>query len=192
MCKKVLIICLLVVFSTCAGPAWGDIYMYIDSSGVVHFTNVPTSSDYKLYIKEQKKKAGARKQGTSQYDHIIKRAHQRYGVDFSLIKAVIAVESDFNPRAVSKKGARGLMQIMPDNYSHLKINDPFNPTQNIMGGTLYLQRMLKRYHYKLPLALAAYNAGPTAVDKYNRIPPYQETQNYVKKVMKTYSRLKQS
>lgn len=182
---------MLVVFSFCAGPVWSDIYMHIDSSGVVHFTNVPTSSNYKLYMKERKEKTIARK-STSRYDHIIKKAHQRYGVDFSLIKAVIAVESDFNPRAVSKKGARGLMQIMPDNYRHLQINDPFNPTQNIMGGTLYLHRMLKRYHYKLPLALAAYNAGPTAVDKYNRIPPYQETQNYVKKVMKTYSRLKQS
>jgi len=84
------------------------------------------------------------------------------------------------------------MQIMPDNYKTLLVKDPFNPSQNIMGGTLYLQRLLRRYEYKLPLALAAYNAGPVAVDKYQRIPPYKETQNYVRKVMKTYSRYKSS
>jgi soluble lytic murein transglycosylase len=105
---------------------------------------------------------------------------------------VIKVESDFNPEAVSKKGAKGLMQIMPDNFKSLAVKDPFNPSQNIMGGVLYLQRLLKRYEYKLPLVLAAYNAGPEAVDKYKNIPPYEETQNYVKKVMETYSQYKKS
>ncbi|MDA3787421.1 MAG: transglycosylase SLT domain-containing protein [Desulfobacula sp.] len=172
--------------------SFSDIYKYIDSNGIVHFTNTPTSTDYKLYIKEKKERRTLQTISTNQYDDIIKKAQKRYGVEFSLIKAVIHVESGFNPKAVSKRGAKGLMQIMPDNYKNLFVKDPFNPSQNIMGGTLYLQRLLKRYEYKLPLALAAYNAGPQAVDKYKRIPPYKETQNFVKKVMKTYSRYKQS
>lgn len=191
MIKKTGIILFVVLSIVCINNAFADIYMYIDGSGIVHFTNVPTSSDYKLYIKEkpQKNKSGL---STGKYDDIIKKAHKKYGVEFSLIKAVIKVESGFNPTAVSKRGAKGLMQIMPDNFQTLSVKDPFNPSQNIMGGTLYLQRLLKRYQYKLPLALAAYNAGPDAVDKHKRIPPYRETQDYVRKVMKTYSQYKKS
>ncbi len=175
----------------CPGNAAGDIYMYIDGSGIVHFTNVPTSTDYKVYIKEKPKKTN-RRIYTRKYDDFIKKAQKKYGVEFSLIKAVIKAESDFNERAVSKKGAKGLMQIMPANFKSLFVEDPFNPLQNIMGGTLYLQRLLTRYEHKLPLVLAAYNAGPQAVDKYQRIPPYKETQNYVRKVMKIYSQYKNS
>ena len=191
MLKKTGIILFVTLSIVCSNNAFADIYMYIDSNGTVNFTNTPTSSDYKLYIKEKLKKVKHRV-STNKYDDIIKKAQKKYGVEFSLIKAVIHVESDFNPKAVSKKGAKGLMQIMPDNYKTLLVKDPFNPSQNIMGGTLYLQRLLKRYEYKLPLVLAAYNAGPVAVDKYKRIPPYKETQNYVRKVMKTYSRYKSS
>jgi len=193
MFKKIIIIVFLTLSFVCIdrNNSFSDIYMYIDSNGVVNFTDVPTSTDYKLYIKEKKKRI-KQSVSTKQYDEIIKKAQKKYGVEFSLIKAVIKVESGFNPKAVSKKGAKGLMQIMPDNYKNLFVKDPFNPSQNIMGGTLYLQRLLKRYEYKLPLALAAYNAGPNAVDKYKRIPPYKETQNYVRKVMKTYSVYKQS
>lgn len=175
----------------CPDNAGGDIYMYIDGSGIVHFTNVPTSTDYKVYIKEKPKKTSPRTH-TRKYDDLIKKAQEKYGVEFSLIKAVIKVESDFNARAVSKKGAKGLMQIMPINFKSLFVEDPFNPLQNIMGGALYLHRLLTRYEQKLPLALAAYNAGPEAVDKYQQVPPYKETQNYVRKVMKIYSRYKNS
>ena len=168
-----------------------DIYMFIDSEGVVHFTNVPTSSNYKLYIEERPKKI-QQPVSTKKYDAVIRKAHQRYGIDFSLIKAVIKVESGFNPKAVSKKGAKGLMQIMPANFRSLAVDDPFDPSQNIMGGTLYLHRLFKRYANQLPLVLAAYNAGPDAVDRYNRIPPFKETRNYVKKVMKAYSQYKKS
>ncbi|MCG8640138.1 MAG: transglycosylase SLT domain-containing protein [Desulfobacterales bacterium] len=174
-----------------SGNARADIYMYIDRDGVVNFSNAPTSSDYKLYIKERPRKTVLR-YSSNQYDDEIERAHQVHGVDFSLIKAVIKVESGFNPKAVSKKGAKGLMQIMPMNYASLSIKDPFNPEQNIMGGTYYLKQLLKRYDYKLPLVLAAYNAGPSAVDRYRTIPPFKETQDYVRKVMNTYSLYKNS
>lgn len=183
--KKLLyVICLCCLFY--AAPLWSDIYMFIDSQGVVHYTDAPTSSDYKLYIRERKKRI-EQEDFNKKFDHIIKKAQTEHGVDFSLIKAVIKIESGFDPKAVSKRGASGLMQIMPDNYESLDIDDPFNPSQNIMGGTRYLKRLLKRYGYKLPLALAAYNAGPDAVDRYQSIPPFEETQNYVRKVMKTYS-----
>ncbi|NOX32762.1 MAG: lytic transglycosylase domain-containing protein [Deltaproteobacteria bacterium] len=189
--KAIILFIALALVLFCLSNALSDIYTFIDSKGIVHFTNVPTSSDYKLYIRERPGKQ-PHKAGTKKYDNIIIKAQKRYGVEFSLIKAVIKVESGFNPNAVSKRGAKGLMQIMPDNFKALFVKDPFNPSQNIMGGTLHLQRLLRRYKYKLPLALAAYNAGPDAVDRYRRVPPYKETQNYVRKVMKIYSRYKNS
>jgi soluble lytic murein transglycosylase-like protein len=174
------------------GPVWADIYKYIDSSGVVHFTNTPTSTDYILYLQEKGRAAKSFRPAPRIYDAIILRAEKTYGVDAALIKAVIQAESNFNPTAVSRMGARGLMQIMPENDDFLNISNAFDPSQNIMGGTLYLKQLLKRYDRKLPLALAAYNAGPDAVDRYRQIPPFRETQAYVKKVMALYSKYKSS
>ena len=189
VCLKVTF--LLIFFLVCLAPGGSraDIYQSIDSGGVLSFTNTPTSSDYVLYIRE--KTVGLQMGIASpNYDTIIHKAQAKYGVAISLIKAVIHAESGFDALAVSKKGAKGLMQIMPDNYKGLSISDPFDPSQNIMGGTRYLKQMLNRYDDKLPLALAAYNAGPSAVDKYGQIPPYKETQNYVQKVMTLYNRYK--
>lgn len=191
MSKKIKTILLAICVFLCMDMAFADVYMYIDSSGVLNFTDVPTSSDYKVYIKERPQKID-RQYSMQEYDDIIRKAQKKHGVEFSLIKAVIKVESDFNPRVVSKKGAKGLMQIMPGNFELLSVSDPFNPLENIMGGVFYLKRLLKRYENKLPLALAAYNAGPEAVDKYKQIPPYEETQNYVRKVMKIYNQYKDS
>ena len=182
---RLLIVIILLLFSL-PWQVSADIYMFIDSSGVVHFTNVPTSTDYKLYIRERPVR-GKRAGNTGIFDSEISKASRRFGVDSSLVKAVIAVESDFNPKAVSKRGAKGLMQIMPDNYQSLRLSDPFDPSQNIMGGTLYLKRLFARYNGKLPLVLAAYNAGPQAVDRYNTIPPFKETEKYIKKVMERYN-----
>ena len=168
-------------------PLRADIYKYIDSNGVLHFTNIPISSGYQLYIKE---KPEAKTYSNDMFDHYISEASRHYGLDFFLIKAMIKVESDFNPKAVSKKGAKGLMQIMPFNFDHLHVIDPFDPKENIMGGSMYIKQLLLQYKGRLPLALAAYNAGPSVVDRYKRIPPYRETQNYVKKVMKQYNVLK--
>ncbi|CAN2047520.1 Bifunctional muramidase/lytic transglycosylase CwlQ [Candidatus Magnetomoraceae bacterium gMMP-1] len=167
-----------------------DIYYYKDKDGVIHFTNVPDSSEYSLFIrgsvKRNKISSSHKKYSTKKYDRHIYTASRKYGVEFPLIKAVIRAESAFNPVAVSPKGARGLMQIMPQNFSSLGVYNPFDPKQNIMGGTRYLKKMLNRFG-KLSLALAAYNAGPTLVASNNRIPHIKETQNYVKRVMRFYN-----
>lgn len=169
------------------GPGHSDIYRYVDKDGVVHFTNTPSSPEYVLYMRENRQ-PGSGSALPDTYDDLIRRASERHDVPFSLIKAVIRVESAFNPAAVSPKGARGLMQIMPVNFRTLSVTDPFDPLQNIMAGTRYLKQMLTRYQQQVPLALAAYNAGPDAVDRYRRIPPFNETREYVRKVMALYDR----
>jgi soluble lytic murein transglycosylase-like protein len=178
----------VVLFAVGVLSAHADIYMHIDSKGVLHFTNTPTSSKYKVYMRERSTGSlGAPGIYTSsKYDQIISEASRRHGISFSLLKAQIKVESDFNPRAVSKKGALGLMQIMPENIKALRVNDPFDPRENIMAGARYFKGLLERYNGELHLALAAYNAGPNAVDRYKRVPPYRETVNYVEKVMKYF------
>ena len=119
---------------------------------------------------------------------LIYRQSKIHDVDESLIKAVIYTESYFNPNATSNKGASGLMQLMPATAEKYGVNDLYNPRQNIIAGIKHLKYLLSRYPYKLKFAIAAYNAGEGAVDKYNGIPPYKETQGYVKKVMKHYKR----
>lgn len=162
-----------------------EIYVYIDGEGVMHFTNTPTSSNYKLYMHETPQRPRTL-QNIKSYDDVIEMAAKEYSLAFSLLKAVIHVESRFNPRAISKKGAMGLMQIMPENLGPLQISNPFDPWENVMGGARYLRAMLDRFDGQLPMALAAYNAGPTAVEKYQDIPPYPETQNYVDKVIRLF------
>ena len=172
-------------------PSVADIYLYVDSEGVLHFTNTPTSDRYKVYMQEPIRRPQVLFTAGS-YDDVISEAARRNGLSTSLLKALIHVESYFNPRAVSKKGAMGLMQIMPENLPLLNIDDPFDPWENVMGGAAYLKAMLERFSGQLPLALAAYNAGPAAVEKYNDIPPYPETRRYVRRVMKYFNLYKQS
>jgi soluble lytic murein transglycosylase len=189
--------CFLVVFSIAflfSAPltVHADIYMYIDENGVMHFTNAPTASDrdYKVYLREVRRNS-SNFHTTDKYDELITTASERYGVDSRLVKAIIKAESDFNPRAVSKKGAMGLMQIMPENFQHLDIQNPFDPKENIMGGTRYFKYLYDRFEGKLTLSLAAYNAGPTTVDNYNKtIPPYRETEQYVRRVLRYYRNYK--
>ena len=171
-------------------PVQSDIYMFIDSKGVLNFTNVPVSSNYQLFIKEIPKRKND--EFSNRYDNLISSASKRYGVSFSLIKAMIKVESNFNPNAVSRAGAIGLMQIMPINLKHLDISDPYNAWENVMGGANYFRQLLDRFNGKVPFALAAYNAGPSTVEKYKNIPPFPETKRYVKKVMKSYNILKKN
>ena len=188
-----IVICATLLFlMTPVSAVYADIYRYIDENGVMHFTNTPTSNvqEYKLYIRE-KATLSTKFYAPDKFDRYISDASAQTGVDSRLLKAMIKAESDFNPRAVSKKGAMGLMQIMPENFKMLDLQNPFDPWQNIRAGARYFQQLYQRFNGKLALSLAAYNAGPTAVDRYKRIPPYKETEEYVRRVLRYYRTFKQ-
>jgi soluble lytic murein transglycosylase len=144
---------MMTVFATGAAA---DIYRYIDENGVMHFTNAPTSSsnEFKLFIRERRRPAPSWYY-SERYDDLISEASERFGVSFPLLKAIIKAESDFNAQAVSKKGAMGLMQIMPQNFKLLGLKDPFDPTQNINAGARYFKQLYERFNGKLALSLAA-------------------------------------
>jgi len=124
------------------------------------------------------------------YGELIQSTAQKYGVDADLVFSVIAAESNFNPHAVSRRGARGLMQLLPSTATRLGVKDIFDPAQNIDAGTRYLHELLAIYQGDLVLTVAAYNAGPGALQKYGRVPPYRETQSYIRAIRKTYAQRK--
>lgn len=150
--------------------------------------------DLKPEIKEAvelKSKIDLKAQSTN-IDEIVETFSNKYGIDGDFIKAIIKQESGFNQNATSKKGAMGLMQLMPKTAESLGVLDAYNPTQNIEGGVKYLKSLLDKFDNNRELALAAYNAGPSAVKKYGGIPPYKETQNYVNSIMDTYNKVKEA
>jgi len=149
----------------------------------------PTSgTSFAQLLGSMSQEPGAGTAAGGDYSACIRNASQRWGVDESLIRAVITQESGGDAQATSHCGAQGLMQLMPETAKSLGVTDPYNPEQNIMGGARYLRSMLDRFKGDVSLALAAYNAGPGAVQQYGGVPPYAETQNYVASVMSHYRR----
>lgn len=184
------------------GSAWADIYKYVGPDGVMYFSNTVSADSenkgYTFYMLETRRSEASYQiynnvyyaDPANNYDDIIRYAAHLYELDYELVKAVIKVESNFMKEAVSSKGACGLMQIMPATGQDLNLEQPFDPQSNILAGTNYLKYLIGKFK-NLPLAIAAYNAGPGAVEKYNHsIPPYKETQNYVKKVLSYYEQFK--
>jgi soluble lytic murein transglycosylase-like protein len=169
---------LFVFLISSISAARAEIYKYTDERGVVHFTDMPSNTRYRPVFPGTKSMGNERK-----YDHIIRMLCREHQMDFSLVKAVIKAESAFNPRAVSQKGARGLMQLMPNTARELSVNNPFDPYDNLQGGVRYLRKMLDIFNGNVTLAVAAYNAGPSAVQNANAIPPYPETRTYVQRVL---------
>lgn len=172
-------------------PARADIYRYEDPEGTLHFTDAPTDRRYKMIMrdirKDRKLRTAFRLPGyarnPAEFEPIINSCSREFGVDSSLVKAVIHAESGYNPNAVSPKGAQGLMQLMPKTAQGLKVADSLNPSDNVRGGVRYLRFLLDTFNGNESLALAAYNAGLNSVAKYGGIPPYQETREYVAKVL---------
>jgi soluble lytic murein transglycosylase-like protein len=161
-------------------------YRLTDADGVTHFTNAPTDPRYRNMPGMSGTGAGWLRLPPgvqARFTEEIKEIAGRHGVSASLVESVIRVESAFNPSAISRKGAQGLMQLMPQTASSLGVRNAFDPKQNIEGGVRHLRYLIDRYPGNLSLAVAAYNAGEGAVDRYRGIPPYAETQDYVRKVL---------
>jgi len=165
-------------------PSRADVYQYIDANGTISLTNVPNDPRYRRVIAELPRSRTVISDG--ELEPVIARHSRAHRLHPALIRAVIKTESDFDPQAVSRAGAIGLMQLMPQTAVRLDVRDSYNPDENIGGGTKYLRQLLDRFNGNLPLALAAYNAGEHVVERYQGLPPIPETRQYVKKVLRYY------
>lgn len=161
-----------------------EIYQYIGANGTISLTNVPSDGRYRKIDVESARFHAVLSEG--ELEPLIKRHSSQQQLHPALIRAVIKAESNFDPRAVSRAGAIGLMQLMPQTAVRLDVRDMFDPDENVGGGTKYLRQLLDRFHGNLPLALAAYNAGENIVDRYQSLPPIDETRQYVRKVLRYY------
>jgi soluble lytic murein transglycosylase-like protein len=181
-----------------AATARSQIYTYVDADGLRHYTDVPDNNRYRLLLLSPRDRtaSGDRYDAmllakAGQYDSIIERAAVSAAVEPNLLRAVIVVESGFNSRAVSKRGAMGLMQLMPATATRYGAANPFDPHDNVHAGAQYLKYLIDRFGQDLRLALAAYNAGENAVDRNGgKIPPFTETMAYVPRVLRIYQMLK--
>lgn len=178
-----------------SNSAYADIYVYQLPGGTRIVTDHAVGDPYYQLIRKSPTVKGVKGIGKflaspsvladpAAYDQLIRDTANLHRVDPALVKAVVHVESAFNPNALSIKGASGLMQLMPATARRYGVKDIFDPTQNVQGGVLYLKVLLKKFNYNHRLVVAAYNAGENAVIRYNGIPPYNETQDYVRKVMR--------
>ena len=188
-----LLVMTVILCVTAGAAARADIYAFTDGAGVVHYSNVPTDSRYERLIADPPPPSSPRgvelRAKASVFSDLIDEAALHAKVSPALLRAVIAVESAFDPRAVSPKGAQGLMQLLPSTARRYGVHQPFDPRDNLRGGASYIRDLLKRYGNDLELALAAYNAGEDAVDRHGRtIPPFPETQAYVPAVLRFYRR----
>lgn len=182
-------------------PTWADIYSYTDGNGIVHLSNHATEKREVLLIQDTERPTTRPSASAAPiadvldkmpYANLVDKAAQAQHLDRALLHAVIAEESAYNPAAISPKGARGLMQLMPETARRYGVTNSLDPAQNIRGGSLYLKALLQRFNDNLPLSLAAYNAGENAIVRHgNHIPPYHETQSYVARVLNHYHRLTQ-
>ncbi len=184
--------------------AGADIYRHVAPDGTVHFTNVPPrgprglKSGYQVYLKTPtpggpNARVGARDASPERfrrYDPFIREAATLYQIPEALIRAVILIESNYDPRVVSNKGAQGLMQLMPQTATRMLCVNSFDPRQNILGGTRYLRYLANLFNGDIVLTIAGYNAGEGAVVRYGGIPPYESTQGYVHHVLQNYYRFR--
>jgi soluble lytic murein transglycosylase-like protein len=200
-CRALTSFIVIAAVTASASPARADIYRYEDKDGVIHFSNVNKRG--KLYARDKGQRgaaAGAPSAGSSiarsnsdpaktpeEYDAFIREAASLYQIPEALVRAVIRVESNFDPRAISHANAQGLMQLIPATAERMLVTDPFDARQNVLGGTRYLRVLANLFNGNLQLTLAAYNAGENAVIRYRGIPPYEETQAYVTRVLSFYN-----
>jgi soluble lytic murein transglycosylase-like protein len=190
---------LAALLATVTAAAHARIYTYVDGEGVRHYTDVPDNGRYKLLVLSPQDVTESGQHYDSmllakatQYDSIIERAALSAAVEANLLRAVIVVESGFNSRAVSKRGAIGLMQLMPATASRFGVSNPYDPKQNVHAGAHYLKFLMDRFGQDVRLALAAYNAGESAVERNGgQIPPFTETRAYVPRVLRIYRMLEQ-
>lgn len=191
---------IILTLSVQARIAQADIYSFVDEAGVTHFSNVPIDGRYRLLLASPPEPAPAPAPAASgdarwltrshAFDPFIESAAREAQVQPQLVRAIIVVESAFNPKAVSRKGAVGLMQLLPKTARRYGASNAFDPKQNITAGTRYLRDLIARYGNNLELVLAAYNAGEDAVERYGkRIPPFSETRQYVPAVLSIYRAL---
>jgi len=181
-----------------ASTASSDIFKYVDENGITCYTDAPLGKKNQKIVSEKSKLEPAKKIKpekklvlNTDYSSYVQKSARKYAIEPELIHAVIRTESNGNYRAVSKKGAMGLMQLMPATASDMNVGNPFNPEENIEGGTRYLRYLIEKFNGNLTLAIAAYNSGPKTVEKYGNVPPISETRQYVNRVLALYNGKKQ-
>lgn len=186
-----------VLGASMTGQAQAGVYTFTDASGVTHFTNVPSDPRYAAMIRMPYRapahnairtaSSPADPRASDRYGPLVEKAAREHRIDQALLLAVIAAESGYDPYAISRKGAVGLMQLMPETARRYGVRNLYDPAENIQGGAKYLRDLMRKFNNDLPLSLAAYNAGEDAIVRHgNRIPPYRETLSYVPRVMNFY------